>query len=46
MEIRVIGLGKMGLLNSGILNSLSNVSITSVREAELFLSAAANLFYS
>ncbi|HKM50870.1 MAG TPA: Gfo/Idh/MocA family oxidoreductase [Candidatus Bathyarchaeia archaeon] len=43
MKISVIGLGKMGLLHSGILNSLPNVSVASVCETELFLSAAAKI---
>ena len=38
MNIGIIGLGKMGLLHSGILNSLENVKITSICEKESIIS--------
>jgi len=41
MKISVIGLGKMGLLHAGIVNSLPDANVTSVCEADFFLSAAA-----
>jgi predicted dehydrogenase len=41
MKISVIGLGKMGLLHAGIVNSLPDARVTSVCEADFFLSAAA-----
>jgi predicted dehydrogenase len=41
MKISVVGLGKMGLLHAGILNSLSDGSVVSVCERDLFLSTAA-----
>ncbi|MGA8904236.1 MAG: Gfo/Idh/MocA family oxidoreductase [Candidatus Bathyarchaeia archaeon] len=41
MKISVIGLGKMGLLHAGIVNSLPDARVTSVCETDFFLSAAA-----
>jgi predicted dehydrogenase len=41
MKISVIGLGKMGLLHAGIVNSLPGTKVTSVCETDLFLSTAA-----
>jgi len=41
MRLGVIGLGKMGLLHAGIVNSLSDGSLVSVCERDLFLSKAA-----
>ncbi|MGA2790619.1 MAG: Gfo/Idh/MocA family oxidoreductase [Candidatus Bathyarchaeia archaeon] len=41
MKISVIGLGKMGLLHAGIVNSLPDARVTSVCEADFFLSTAA-----
>ena len=41
MKISVVGLGKMGLLHAAIVNSLPDVSVTSVCEKDLFLSVAA-----
>ena len=41
MNISVIGLGKMGLLHAGIVNSLPDAKVTSVCEADFFLSTAA-----
>jgi predicted dehydrogenase len=37
MNIGVVGLGKMGLLHTGILNSLPGVSITAITEKESFI---------
>ena len=41
MNIGVIGLGKMGLLHAGIVNSLPDAKVTSVCERDFFLSTAA-----
>lgn len=41
MKISVIGLGKMGLLHAGIVNSLPDARVTSVCETDFFLSTAA-----
>ena len=41
MKVSVIGLGKMGLLHAGIVNSLPDTRITSVCETDFFLSTAA-----
>jgi predicted dehydrogenase len=41
MKISVIGLGKMGLLHAGIVNSLPDAKVTSVCETDFFLSTAA-----
>ena len=44
MKLSVIGLGKMGLLHAGIVNSFPDARITSVCERDLFLSTAAKAF--
>ena len=41
MKISVIGLGKMGLLHAGIVNSLPDARVTAVCETDFFLSTAA-----
>jgi predicted dehydrogenase len=41
MKISVIGLGKMGLLHAGIVNSLPDARVTSICETDFFLSTAA-----
>ena len=41
MKVSVIGLGKMGLLHAGIVNSLPDARVTSVCETDFFLSTAA-----
>jgi len=42
MRISIIGLGKMGLLHSGIVNSLPGAKVTSVCDQDLFLSKLAS----
>ena len=44
MKVSVVGLGKMGLLHSAIVNSLPDTSVTSVCERDLFLSTTAKAF--
>jgi predicted dehydrogenase len=44
LKLSVIGLGKMGLLHAGIVNSFPDAKITSVCERDLFLSTAAKAF--
>ncbi len=41
MKVSIVGLGKMGLLHAGIVNSLPGATVTSVCEKDLFLSTAA-----
>jgi predicted dehydrogenase len=41
VKVSVVGLGKMGLLHAGIVNSLPGAAVTSVCEKDLFLSTAA-----
>jgi len=41
MKVSVIGLGKMGLLHAGIVNSLPDARVASVCETDFFLSTAA-----
>lgn len=41
VKVGVVGLGKMGLLHAGIVNSLPGATMTSVCEKDLFLSGAA-----
>jgi len=41
VKVSIVGLGKMGLLHAGIVNSLPGATVTSVSEKDLFLSAAA-----
>ena len=44
LKLSVIGLGKMGLLHAGIVNSFPDVRVASVCERDLFLSTAAKGF--
>ena len=37
MNVGLVGLGKMGMLHAGILNTLNNVKIISVAETESLL---------
>jgi predicted dehydrogenase len=44
LKVGVVGLGKMGILHAGIVNSISDTSVTAICEKESFLTAAAKAF--
>jgi predicted dehydrogenase len=44
VKVGVIGLGKMGILHAGIINSTSDASVTAISEKEGFLTTAAKAF--
>jgi predicted dehydrogenase len=44
LKVGIVGLGKMGILHAGIINSIPNTSVTAICEKESFLSSAARTF--
>jgi predicted dehydrogenase len=44
IKVGIVGLGKMGILHAGIINSMSDTSVTAICEKESFLTSAARGF--
>jgi predicted dehydrogenase len=44
IKVGIVGLGKMGILHAGIINSISDTSVTAICEKESFLTSAAKAF--
>jgi predicted dehydrogenase len=44
IKVGIVGLGKMGILHAGIINSISDTRVTAICEKETFLSSAAKAF--